>query len=382
MLLGLFSQTALSKYDRYIYAPAQRDVTPASLYMSNGTVDGADNLGKGTTFHGVNSSITVDFEVNIGGTVQFEVDSLDGEDQYLGFTFTESSQWISPYVCDSATAGPDDRDAPWWTSVPSTGSYSAPKERQRGGFRYMSIWHNSTGILSLSSLSVNVTVEPDAEDLREYTGYFHCDNDKLNRVWYAGAWTNQLCLMDPAYGNALDVPSDDWYYNTSVASKSPPGPQFSSLTINIDGTSVLIDGAKRDRLVWPGDIYVSGPSIFVSTNRLDGIRNGIDSIMILQQPNGRLPWAGTPFDLDGEFPFSFTYHHYTLIDLYDYYIFTGDLEYVEKYWHQYKLALHWSLSQIDDSGFANVSSEFDWLRFGMGGHNGEVSTNDRLENTL
>lgn len=94
--------------------------------------------------------------------------------------------------------------------------------------------------------------------------------------------------------------------------------------------------------------------------------------MILQNETGQLPWAGTPFSTPEHFQFSFTYHHYTLIDLYDYYTFTGDLDYVKKYWDQYKRALAWSLSQIDGSGFANVSSTNDWLRSGMGGHNGEV----------
>lgn len=90
---------------------------------------------------------------------------------------------------------------------------------------------------------------------------------------------------------------------------------FTPADFDSDGSTVLIDGAKRDRLVWPGDIFISGPSIFVSTNRLDGIRNGIDSIMVLQNETGQLPWAGTPFSGPGHFQFSFTYHHYTLIDL-------------------------------------------------------------------
>lgn len=142
--------------------------------------------------------------------------------------------------------------------------------------------------------------------------------------------------------------------------------------MEVDGSSVLVDGAKRDRLVWPGDIFISGPSIFVSTNDLNGIRNGIDSLMVLQQPDGRLPWAGVPFTSPEKFQFSFTYHLYTLLDLYDYYIFTGDIEYLRGYWEQYKLALSWSLSTVDSSGMANVSSTNDWLRSGMGGHNVEV----------
>lgn len=96
--------------------------------------------------------------------------------------------------------------------------------------------------------------------------------------------------------------------------------------------------------------------------------------MVLQNAEGQLPWAGTPFVTPGRFRFSFTYHHYTLIDLFDYYTYTGGLAYLQGYWDQFKLALSWSLSQIDDSIFANVTSTFDWLRSGMGGHNGEVQS--------
>jgi hypothetical protein len=108
--------------------------------------------------------------------------------------------------------------------------------------------------------------------------------------------------------------------------------------------------------------------MFVSTNSLDGIKNAIDSIFPLQQADGRLPWAGVGF----RFSFSFTYHHYTLLDLYAYYIFTGDADIVAKYWNQYKLAMAYSLGTVDASGMANVTSSNDWLRSGMGGHNVEV----------
>lgn len=74
----------------------------------------------------------------------------------------------------------------------------------------------------------------------------------------------------------------------------------------------------------------------------------------------------------GEWAWSFTYHLYTLIDIYDYYIFTGDVAYLTKTWPQFKLALQYSLSTIDETGLANVTSSNDWLRFGMGGHNIEV----------
>ena len=87
-----------------------------------------------------------------------------------------------------------------------------------------------------------------------------------------------------------------------------------------------------------------------------------------------MPYAGVPFSTQLGNPLSFTYHLYNLIILFDYYLYTGDLSYVENKWDQYKLALAFSLSFIDESGMQNVTSSADWLRFGMGGHNIEANS--------
>lgn len=63
---------------------------------------------------------------------------------------------------------------------------------------------------------------------------------------------------------------------------------------------------------------------------------------------------------------------HTLVDVYDYYMFTGDEAYLSSLWDQFKLAMNYTLSTIDSSGLANVTSSNDWLRSGMGGHNIEV----------
>ncbi|KAF1961374.1 Six-hairpin glycosidase [Byssothecium circinans] len=328
-----------AKFSEYIIAPSSRSVEAVSVIGTTGSVNNtnaliANGYNTGAAVLAANSSVTLDFGINIAGTVEFDVQSVSGNNSYIGFSFTESSMWISPYQCDSGTAALF--DSPLWFSVPAEGN----------------IWHNTTGSVSLQNLRVNFTASPELEGLKDYKGYFNSDSDKVNRVWYAGAYTNQLCSADPAYGNSLGIPGDDWYYNATIA----------------NCTSVLMDGAKRDRLVWPGDVIISAPSIFVSIGNLDSIKNAIDSLFILQQPDGRLPWAGVPFtDIEaGVFRFSFTYHLYTLLDLYIYYIYSGNIA--------------TSLATIDSSNLANVSSPFDWLRSGMGGHN--VEANAILYHTL
>lgn len=139
----------------------------------------------------------------------------------------------------------------------------------------------------------------------------------------------------------------------------------------------MVDGGKRDRLVWPGDIAVSGPSIYVSTANYDEAKNGLNQLLSMQQPNGQLPYFGKPFQLQisaaaGIFVRSFTYHLHTLIDIYDYYIYTGDKTYLQQVWGQLKLALEYSLSTVDSTNLANVTSPADWLRNGMGGHSIDV----------
>jgi len=148
-----------------------------------------------------------------------------------------------------------------------------------------------------SQISTYFTAAP-VQDLRDYKGYFHSNDELLNRIWYAGAqlfshlssfpfsqrpgaYTNQLGTIDPKFGNSLvhlfgqssqtDIEIKDtltWYNNHTIS----------------EGTSCITDGAKRDRLVWSGDLSIALPSIFASTNNLDSVKNAIDSLLVLQNP--------------------------------------------------------------------------------------------------
>jgi hypothetical protein len=136
----------------YILAPSSRDIYPASLRTANGSVSNASNLVLDhghATFLG-NSAVTLDFGKNVAGLVSFEVLSVSNSNsntststnstEYIGFTFSESSLWISGEISD-ATIG---TDAPLWFAVSEVGAYTAASEFSRGGFRYLSILHNTT----------------------------------------------------------------------------------------------------------------------------------------------------------------------------------------------------------------------------------------------
>jgi hypothetical protein len=349
-------------YEQYILAPKSRDLTPSSVYSVNGSVTSAKTLtqssGSGATFHGV-SSVTYDFGKNVAGLVSLDVGSSSSSSAFLGITFSESNLYISNQASDAtADAG---LDTPLWFNVgKGAGKYTPDEKYLRGGFRYLTIVSNTTATVPVKSLRVNFLAAPD-QDLRAYSGYFHSDDELVNKIWYAGAYTNQLCTINPKHGNSLvhlgsissgddiQLPeTDTWWNNYTIT----------------NGTSTITDGAKRDRLVWPGDMSIALESIAVSTGDLYSIRNALEALFVLQKANGQLPYAGKPF-FDSV---SYTYHLHSLIGASYLYRFSGDKDWISSYWSQYKRGVEWALSSVDDTGLANITSSSDWLRFGMGGH--------------
>lgn len=124
------------------------------------------------------------------------------------------------------------------------GNYAVDRVHERGGFRYLSLIHNTTGNKEVQKITVHFTAMPHVagDALQAYTGYFHTDDDLLKRIWYAWAYTNQLCTIDPNYGDSLnyinvitsDIPGDSleslpWWYNASI--------------LDVPGKATLVDGA-------------------------------------------------------------------------------------------------------------------------------------------
>ncbi|KAI4721338.1 Six-hairpin glycosidase [Aureobasidium sp. EXF-10727] len=383
-LAALLSCTASAiPYSEYILAPSQRDLSPVKVHRANGTVTNAAGVttsGSGsTTFNSV-SAVTYDYNKNIGGLVSFVVSSSSDSEQYIGISFTESSMWISPDGSDATQNIAIDETL--WFKITGPGNYSVEPLHDRGAFRYLNVYHNTTGNVTLSHLQTYFTAMPHFPDdgLREYTGYFHSNDEKLNRVWYAGAYTDQLCTIPSTSGNSLvDLDATD---------PNTPTVWWSNSTLT-NGSSAFTDGPKRDKLIWPGDFAISVPGVFLSTDDAITVKLSLQQLFASQNTTtGALPWFAQPvyafpendFLNLGKVVFSFNYHLFTLLGLHNYWIYTGDDEYLQNNWNRFKLGLNYSLSFVDETGLANVTSSFDWLREGMGGHN--IEANSILKHTL
>lgn len=192
-------------YSEYILAPASRTVLPSFVHQINGSVTNAIALTEGNNgtaiFDGV-SSVTYDFGKNVAGVVSVIAGNSTSPDAKIWLTYTESSTWISGNASDAtADAGLDKPLALMVGAGP--GTYSLDRDHERGGFRYLSLISNTSDTINLSAVSVDFTAAPKMEDLQGYTGYFHSNDELLNRIWYAGAYTNQLCTIDPTHGDSL-----------------------------------------------------------------------------------------------------------------------------------------------------------------------------------
>lgn len=196
----------------------------------------------------------------------------------------------------------------------------------------------------------------------------------------AGAYTDQLCTIPSTAGNSLvdldatdpDIPTV-WWSNSTLT----------------NGSSAFTDGPKRDKLIWPGDFAISVPGVFLSTDDEITVKLSLQQLFASQNTTtGALPWFAQPVHVYpknnfinlGKIVFSFNYHLFTLLGLHNYWIYTGDDEYLQNNWNRFKLGLNYSLSFVDETGLANVTSSFDWLREGMGGHN--IEANSILKHTL
>ena len=190
-MLSLFSlvatATSATPYHEYILAPPSRTLRPVAVYTQHGPLTAETALLQGHSpsadlpleLDAFNSSVTYDFGKNIGGLVNMEVTSRNGS---VGVTFTESSLWVSSAFSDPS-ANPAGMDARLLFNITSPGLYEAPWKMERGGFRYLTVVNLGTEELSIKDLCVHFTPMPHWPEnaLQEYTGWFHSNDEKLNR---------------------------------------------------------------------------------------------------------------------------------------------------------------------------------------------------------
>jgi len=193
----------------------------------------------------------IDLGRDVGGYVEVGVRSATGAPLRLGYA--ESRRDGQTLGDAPALRGALERS----DTLPAgrAGRWRSPAIR--GAQRYVVLSTAGAGRAVIDYVRVRLTqYRPRTAD---YAGRFLSSDRVLNRVWWAGAYT--------------------WSLATAPAGRG----------------LVSVDGAKRDRLVWSGDLAVANLTAFATTARARAIaRDSLLAIACAQHPDGYLPPAVEP----------------------------------------------------------------------------------------
>jgi hypothetical protein len=117
-------------------------------------------------------------------------------------------------------------------------------------------------------LSLNFTAYLGTPDT--FTGWFQSSDEQLNQWWYDAIYTNDLNI-DHVELNSTDPRN--------------------ATTPSLLGKLVLLDGAKRDRDPYVGDISVSGRTLYLSHDVPEAARNVLADLADHQRDDGWIPPA-------------------------------------------------------------------------------------------
>jgi len=317
--------------EQYILAPSGPYAKPVAAWIDETGQPVDEVLEKNGTGYRLERDcaqsprLIVDFGVNTAGFLRIGLLSSSGA--RVRIAFSESLEFLGR--SGDAIYGMELMAFPHIRRLPG-GPCEWEDTRIRGGFRYAAISLERTGHVEIDFVDCAYTGYPGGPD--SYRGYFLCGDDLLNRIWYAGVYTNQLSTFDPRLGDAFRFKN------------LPPAAEW-----------VTVDGAKRDRLVWTGDLYLEMWIHLVSDYELGAITDSLDSLAAGQHRGGYIPacnpvlwWrlAGLGFD---------DYTAWWVLTLALYYQYTGDNAYVASRFEVVRKALDHVESTLNRRGLYDMA---------------------------
>jgi hypothetical protein len=351
----------LDQNDGLVYPKAVSVVAGSPSQVEN--PDGLKAPGGGvTTIHATGQGaprLELDLGINAGGYVEVGITKTDGTTVHLGYS--EAQRFLTadgdatnsalppaaavPFVVDTSL-GNDDDPTSRFDDISAAGAWRSPV---RGAQRWISLQLQGAGTVSIDYVRVRSTHLHPA--LADYAGHFLSSDDQLNRTWYAGVYTF-----------ALD--------------------SFKDLRPGHDkGNVVVTDGAKRDRLVWLGDLVIE--------NLLGGyalrqspqiIRDSIQIFSCQQTTNGLIaqssqieivcpdtPPAPSGSSSAGALP---EYTAWWVAAVHDYERFTGDDNFARRMLPVARRAMAYFTSNLGSSGlYQTPPGSINWHPFDVA--NGE-----------
>lgn len=250
------------QWETYNYSPSSRIVQPARILRPDTSF--LANYPGSAQLKGNGSQLIFDFGKEVGGIVTVSYSAIGSGS--LGLAFTEAKNWTGEW--SDSSNGSFNPDGALYANITTTqeSNYTMPDDKMRGGFRYLTLFavanNNSTINIDLLDITLEVSFQPAWPNLQAYGGYFYSNDDLINRIWWSGAYTLQTNAIPPTSGRAFPILGYGWENDEN-------------LDLGTSGSTIYVDGSKRDRTVWAGDLAIAVPSILVSTGDDDGVKNGL-----------------------------------------------------------------------------------------------------------
>ena len=346
----------------YVLAPSSHTVLPVSVVSADprgGSIQGDTKAALGgrssvtLTNPGTTTTsplLTLDFGKEVGGEISIHVLGSSGSAPGLHACFSESKAQMALTATQNngeAAYAPGCDTANIWNGYPGTaytwdsdshalplGSTTLPTTvtdtQARGGFRYLTLFLSGAGSVTLNDVSLDFQAAPLQSDPAAYKGWFLSSSNELNKEWYAGAYTVQMDTW-------MSDTAKSWPYNTGETDQADA--QIPGADPNQE---VILDGAKRDRVVWQGDLSVEAPVTYLTTDDVGAVNNSLTSLAGQQLPDGFVPAESLvgPHNTGEETTYG-EYVTWFVDNAYQHWLYTGDDSYLAANWTGLTKAVAW-----------------------------------------
>lgn len=344
-------------WQRYVEAPTTNLVEPVRVLRTAGDVQHASALLRGhhgaailtrSTRTSPAPVVVLDLGRDVGGYPSITTTGASGT-QVARVAFSETLAHLSPTGDETNTGTLKTGDPHRYDDFPLRGPGTQTSPYVQGAERYLRLTLTRPGRATISAMRIRFS--PLRATTRRMRGWFASSDRLLNRIWYAGVYTASLDQLQPHTINNNPTTSND--------------------------VPLLLDGAKRDRLVWGGDLLLTDPTLFYALDptpvreslRLIA-RHPAASAAFPQPAVGDLhtpgPIAGAcaPWTLAAQLclGYSASYSMLFVPELYDYVLHTADRRFLRQTWPLITRQMAWDAQQVDRRGLfaTNTEDGHDW----------------------
>ncbi len=378
-------QPQAGHWRNYVLAPSNHTLYPVAVFAAKprlGQIHGDPSL----LLNGKRATVTMtsvgdrtkspllilDFGKDVEGKISLQVLAASSSRPTLHLCFSESREYMalspnqndgeSKYApgCDTANIPNGLPGIPYtWDSdshrlplMQATLPAHVTDPQIRGGFRYLTIFLDGPGSVKLAGVSLDFTAAPRQHRPETYAGYFLSSDNELNKIWYAGAYTTQLDTVMPntLKGNISAGPAAScWPYQPGEGDHTD-----GILPSANQSQEVILDGAKRDRDPFTGDMSVEVPVTELTTWDEPALTNTLNSLSRQQLPDGFVPGNGLQCPNVTRY-FSGSYDLQFIVDVYQYILYSGDRLFLRRTYAVLVRAMAWAGKQVDATGLLSFS---------------------------